>query len=377
MKTGNTLLDEFISITEETSYTNVNISIGEAFSSRYNATCLKKYKDDPKMLTYSHDFLRTIECIILTTDGAFSWNKISSMSNFKFQSEENFLQWDGLGYKTILDLLLKNYPQKTGYNIDHQLSLEKTVTRIILKNNSVKIKCKDGSEYSSDHVVFTPSLGVLKHEHKNLFMPRLKRPKVDAIEDLGFDGVIKVILEFTTPWWRNSGEIFLVWNEEKRKNLAKDIPFGPTKDGDHWLSWFYLVGTSPNNSKALVGWILGPMVPKVEKLSKDQMKTGVMYTLKTFLGKDFNITEPIKVIHSKWYMNPNIRGTYSYETLISKKHGPSAQEALAEPITAKDGVPRILFAGEATSSHRFGTVDGAVETGYREADRLLKILKVK
>lgn len=32
----------------------------------------------------------------------------------------------------------------------------------------------------------------------------------------------------------------------------------------------------------------------------------------------------------------------------------------------------ILFAGEATHDHYYSTVHGAVESGFREADRLLK-----
>lgn len=31
-----------------------------------------------------------------------------------------------------------------------------------------------------------------------------------------------------------------------------------------------------------------------------------------------------------------------------------------------------MFAGEATSPHHFGAVHGAIETGWREADRIMK-----
>lgn len=33
----------------------------------------------------------------------------------------------------------------------------------------------------------------------------------------------------------------------------------------------------------------------------------------------------------------------------------------------------ILFAGEATNPQRFSAVHGAIETGYREADRIINL----
>lgn len=33
----------------------------------------------------------------------------------------------------------------------------------------------------------------------------------------------------------------------------------------------------------------------------------------------------------------------------------------------------ILFAGEATNPHHFSTVHGAIESGWREADRLIQL----
>lgn len=48
---------------------------------------------------------------------------------------------------------------------------------------------------------------------------------------------------------------------------------------------------------------------------------------------------------------------------------------LAEPIKNRNGVPILQFGGEATSLHYFSTVHGAIESGWREAKRLIDLYR--
>lgn len=49
-------------------------------------------------------------------------------------------------------------------------------------NDKVVVSSRDGSKFEASHVIFTPSLGVLKHEYKTLFTPSLSEVKERAIE---------------------------------------------------------------------------------------------------------------------------------------------------------------------------------------------------
>lgn len=44
---------------------------------------------------------------------------------------------------------------------------------------------------------------------------------------------------------------------------------------------------------------------------------------------------------------------------------------LAEPVYDQNSKPIVQFAGEATHDHYYSTVHGAVETGWREAQRII------
>lgn len=49
-------------------------------------------------------------------------------------------------------------------------------------NNEIVISIRDGTKFEASHVIFTPSLGVLKNEYKTLFNPSLPEVKRNAIE---------------------------------------------------------------------------------------------------------------------------------------------------------------------------------------------------
>lgn len=48
---------------------------------------------------------------------------------------------------------------------------------------------------------------------------------------------------------------------------------------------------------------------------------------------------------------------------------------LAKPILNKEGRPILQFAGEASHPYFYSTVHGAIETGFREADRIINLYK--
>lgn len=77
---------------------------------------------------------------------------------------------------------------------------------------------------------------------------------------------------------------------------------------------------------------------------------------------------------SKWHSNPLFRGSYSCYTLKAEALGANFQK-LAKPINDSTEKPVIQFAGEATSAKYYSCVHGAVESGWREADRLINLYK--
>lgn len=68
---------------------------------------------------------------------------------------------------------------------------------------------------------------------------------------------------------------------------------------------------------------------------------------------------------------------YSYQTKEAHDSRPSAEVILSQPLRNDQGRLALLFAGEATHPHYYSTVHGAIETGYREADRLINLINTQ
>ena len=139
------------------------------------------------------------------------------------------------------------------------------------------------------------------------------------------------------------------------------------------LNFCFILGAFEEDYKPKIisFWLTGEGAKFMENLTENQIKSDLVNLLRKFLpGK--TIPDPIGVKFSTWNQDENFLGSYSYQTVESQKAklGP---KTLEEPLA--EG--RLLFAGEATHSKYFSTVHGAIESGWREADRVIVWLTEK
>lgn len=109
----------------------------------------------------------------------------------------------------------------------------------------------------------------------------------------------------------------------------------------------------------------------METLSDEQVSIDTMKLFRHFLGNNYTIPDPVRVIKTTWGTNKHFLGSYSSRSLTTERLNTSAKD-LGKPVENSLGKPVLLFAGEATHEHYYSTVHGAVASGWREADRILK-----
>lgn len=170
-----------------------------------------------------------------------------------------------------------------------------------------------------------------------------------------------MFLEYRRPWWTSE------WGGV---NFLTD-PAKATGDWDDTLMGFSTVRGQPN---LLIGWISGPAARQCENDSDNEVLRKCSALLRDAVGSDFAYEEPTRIIRTMWHSNRHFCGSYSYRSNKSKDLNVWATD-LAEPIHDSNGSVRLLFAGEATHDHLYSNVHAAVETGWREADRIIELTK--
>ncbi|CAF4913809.1 unnamed protein product [Pieris macdunnoughi] len=252
-------------------------------------------------------------------------------------------------------------------NLDIKLNTE--VTQIIWPKDGadVRVVCADGSTYTSRHVIVTVSLGVLKERYETLFKPGLPREKEEAIEKTSIGAVCKIIFKFEKAWWQGQETYYgFMWKTEDIEKLPKE---------DYWITKIFGASRPRGSTNTLCLWTSGEVGKLLEIMPEDIMKRKCMELLRKFMGKSYDIPEPTGMIRSTWFSNPFTRGSYSYDNRRTTQNA-NNRRFLAEPLRDTLGVPRLLFAGEATDALHFSTVHGAIDSGYREAKRLIKNSKL-
>jgi spermine oxidase len=116
----------------------------------------------------------------------------------------------------------------------------------------------------------------------------------------------------------------------------------------------------------LLGRLAGDKIAEMENLSQEKIVRSCEIILNKFLP-NIKTGKIVNAETSKWKTSPYFYGTYSYQVTDD-----NLTEVLAQPLNDDRGKLKVLFAGEATHDYYFSTVHGAIESGYREAERLNK-----
>ncbi|WP_421845262.1 flavin monoamine oxidase family protein [Mycobacterium sp.] len=236
------------------------------------------------------------------------------------------------GYGRLVDVLADGL----------DIRLQHVVESIRYSNKGVEIVTTNGT-FSGGHAIVTVPLGVLK-AGTIAFDPPLPAAKVAAIDGIGVGRLEKIVLRFDEPFWRT--------NPTRARNLYN------IDDGTPCPVFFdFSTGAGRPTLVALLTSDHGTRLVD----DPEPMIAQALVILETmFPGR---VTKPTAAHTTAWQLDPLALGSYStVRPETTQKHFAD----LLAPVAS-----RLLFAGEATNVLRFGYVDGAIDSGVREASRIL------
>ncbi|HEX8898338.1 MAG TPA: NAD(P)/FAD-dependent oxidoreductase, partial [Chthoniobacterales bacterium] len=218
-------------------------------------------------------------------------------------------------------------------------------------------------EYAANAVIVTIPLSLLQTDASEggvRFVPELPASKRDAIQQLAMGNVLKINLRFRERFW----EAAKLWDEEAERADFRGAGFFHYPDAPIPTWWTQL----PVRAPLLVGWAGGPRADRIrnanagEQALIDQAIASLALIFRLPAAEISSYLEASNV--HDWHGDPFARGAYAYLSV----NGMDAQRNLAQPID-----DTLFFAGEATASGHIGTVHGAIQSGQRAADEILRI----
>jgi len=260
------------------------------------------------------------------------------------------------GYEDLLTIFRKEIERS---NV--AVHTNTVVESVDWKKNHIEVRSRSTEGVSTrftPQVLITVPLAILKAAAGQTgtirFTPPLPQEKGDALDKLAMGEVIRVVLRFRERFWDtiqpSSGKSL-----EEMSFLFSEDPWFPT-----WWT------TLPEKSPILTGW--APFRAGQNLSGKDSsfVTQRAIQSLSRELGVSRDAIEKLltEVDFHDWQSDPFSRGAYSY----GKVGCDGAQRALG---AALDNT--LFFAGEATdTSGNNGTVHGAIASGYRAADEIVK-----
>lgn len=253
-----------------------------------------------------------------------NWN--SGDDDFKFQ-------------ETFFDLI----DTQIASQVTDKILLNTIITKIDYSQSEIIITDSNNNIFNANKVIITVPVSILKSGDIQ-FIPALPNEKTTAFSKIGMDAGMKVFLKFSNKFFDQNiigGEICAAYADESIGKIQYD--------------------------NILLAFIMGEQAEYLTALGSD---TAITAALLQELDLMYNGQASASFIASNvqnWTTNPFVRGAYSYSTVGMGDARKIAAQALSK---------KLYFAGEAmnTNGHH-QTVQGAIETGYREVINILNDIK--
>ncbi|QHS56266.1 FAD-dependent oxidoreductase [Mucilaginibacter sp. 14171R-50] len=257
------------------------------------------------------------------------------------------------GYCAMINYLANECKANGG-----EIFLNTVAKKIIWQKESVDVITDDGAKFTADRLLIAMPLGVLQVKTGEAgaitFDPPLSA-HTNAIMQMGFGAVIKLLFEFDSAFWLD-----VKTREMAGKNIDE---MGYLFSDEEIPTWWTQV---PDESNVLTGWIGGPAAAgKTDTPDKEIMMQGLQ-SLANIFKRDFEELKGKLIAYRvmNWTADPFARGSYAYDTI----EAPEARKILNTPVE-----DTIYFTGEYLyEGAAMGTVEAALSSGLEVAGRMLK-----
>lgn len=292
------------------------------------------------------------QCIVAQHLPGHAWHYLDSRLGVEHGTTLDRLGMRGFaGYERNWQLREENYTVRQPYvtllnplldKVRDRIRFGAAVARIEWGGPQAVVRLAGGDDLHADAVIFTGSVAVLRDASPE-FSPALPPDKQEAINNIGMDGGMKIVLRFDRRFW------------------PEDMYF---LHSDTFWPQFWTPGKGRGGkAQILTAFVSGTRADFLRQLEVDLVEFALGELDRIFGGRVASGNFEDAYV-ADWTTEPFVRGLYSFPLAHTE---PRHREALAAPLGGK-----LFFAGEATDlDGHSGTVHGAIESGRRAAKEVM------
>jgi len=246
-----------------------------------------------------------------------------------------------------------NYLVDTSEQNGVQFYLNTIAKHIHWTHGQVEVITSGNESFKAKQLIIALPLGVLKADAPEqaaiTISPSVRMCK-EAINQIGFGSVVKILLQFKTAFW-----------EDQSITDADLSDMGFILSNEAIPTWWT---QHPSHSTLLTGWLGGPLAEKKKGMNNDELlEEGLQSISRIFnISIDRLRTDLITSHVVNWTTDPFTLGSYAYDTVESA----GARKVLKTPIDHT-----IYFAGEYLyDGPAMGTVEAALTSGLETARKI-------
>lgn len=251
------------------------------------------------------------------------------------------------GFDKIVQSVGADQLQRSG-----KILLNSLVTKVDESGDLVAVNTQDGRHFLCKYVICTVPIGALKTGRVQ-FLPRLNPEVAKAVDSMSPAHVAKVYFEFKDLFWDNNVDRFLYVGASGPFVLPNRNKFSsggnPTIFAIMGAAHAHKVESAPETA-------FETLLPALEAIRTDKSKP---------------VPRPTTVTVSRWTVDPNFGGSYSTFTFDAPQTRQECVDQLERPKESK-----VKFAGEHTTMDGATFAHGAYNSGLREANAVLSMLRL-
>ena len=241
------------------------------------------------------------------------------------------------GYGALVEYLMRD--------LSDIIRCSVAVSRVAHTDSGVSVTDEHSREHAARAVIITVPLPLLQDQTITI------EPEIPALRTAARQMVMGHV-----------ARVCVVVKERFWEKKIEDLSFVHCPERPFNVWWTQ----NPLRAPLLVGWSGGPPALELTRSGKVE-EVALLELARAFGIKRARLESIVEAIHTyNWSEDPNFRGAYSY----SGVGGARAARTLARSFG-----DRIYLAGEATDSATSGTVEGALASGKRAADKVLEVIR--